>query len=140
MNKHRPTLTRDQIAWILDQARKEAAVDDEAMGLVSVLAPYLSKIDNAAVKPAYATTRTSQLEALGGVAPIDKEAYWKLCWEKWSRSPQGCSVIEIQNAQEYRYLHELMDVEEVQKFEDMASVDFLDENNASDLYLDKETS
>ena len=117
MNKHRPTLTRKQIAWLLEQARVHAATDDTAMELVSILAPYLSKIDNKAVLPAYTTTRTSQLEALGGVAPVDKEAYWMSCYEKYAANPTTCTVEEIVAAKEHMYLHELMSAEKVAAFE-----------------------
>lgn len=127
MNKHRPTLTREQIVRIIELARTPT-ISDLDLQLISSLVPYLSKIDNATVVPAYNTTsRASVLEQLGGpisqishVTQESKEEYWSTCYTKYAAHPEVCTVLEIQAAKEHMYLHNLMNEQEVAEFEQQA--------------------
>ncbi len=122
--KYRLILSKAMIVRILDLAKTDPTNTID-MQLIATLAPYLSKINNAAIKPAYTIEpRDSIMQEIGAepsssfLAGIDKEEYWKLCWQKYSEQPTICTLQEIQAAQEYRYLHDLMSVEEVEEHED----------------------
>ena len=120
ISKHRPTLTYPQLKHILYLCRTESPLTDESIGIISYLAPFLSKIDNNASTPAYSVSPSStSLESLG-ISPsstISKEKRWENAFKKWSVSPHTCNVQELLDAHEYRYVNNLMDAKETKRFE-----------------------
>ena len=104
-------------------------------GLVGKINTLRTKIANDALNPAYSTTKHSDpelavLESLGApeaeVAMLagteTKEVYWKRCYLKYSNAPVSCTIPEIEAAEEYRYLHDLMTPIEVKVFESRSDV------------------
>lgn len=131
--KYRPSLTSEQIAWLISAASREAATNHTALSILGVLAPFKAKIDMAAISPAYKTAgKQSVEEQLGMITPAafaayrlgsatyqTKEAYWEACYKLYQQSPEVCTVAEIQAANEHRYLHGLMTDEEIAAHEEM---------------------
>ncbi len=143
--KYRPVLTSEQILHILNLAKLEQpSISSASISLISVLAPFQAKIENAGIQAAYTTSlkapSTTSLEALGGTgvaealgselpscitssaivsteAMIGKEAYWEQCFHKYSANPTLCSLQEIEAANEYRYINDMMSTEEQEEFE-----------------------
>jgi len=125
--KYRPVLTATQIQKILALAKTEIPLSIESISIISTLAPFAAKIENAGIVAAYSTSpakpKVGSLESLGGTAsPVDdtlsKEEYWELCHSKYNSQPENCSLAEIEGAQEYRYLNGLMSAEEAITFEE----------------------
>lgn len=126
--KYRPVLTATQIEYILNLARIDlihahqiGADTTLSTSIISTLAPFQAKIENAGISPAYTITpKATLLEQLGEAESVDngtKEIYWKQCYEKYCSAPNFCSLTEIQAAREYRYLNDLMTPEEMVAFE-----------------------
>lgn len=126
--KYRPVLTAAQILHILTLAKTESPdISDMSISLISSLAPFQAKIENAGIQAAYTTSpRVSLLDSIGGASsesiPVDrpllKEDYWEACYNKFLATPIACSLEEIAGAQEHKYLHQLMTPEELAKFEE----------------------
>lgn len=127
--KFRPSLTAAQIEHILSLCKKESPLSDSSISCISVLAPFKAKIDNEGISAAYVTTREPKevreaalLTELTGVEVQDptnvpKEVIWEAAYNKYVASPESCTLEEIKNAQEYRYVHDLMSPEEIERFE-----------------------
>lgn len=124
--KYRPSLTAAQIEQIIHLSKQDIS-NPLNLSLITVLAPFKAKIDNEGLVPAYsATPRSSLLEQLSSnleddkvsLEAGDKEAYWEQCYLKMQKlGITSCSLAEIQAANEYRYLNDLMSEEEVAAFE-----------------------
>lgn len=130
--KYRPVLTAEMIVHIIALAKKDLAsskygeADTINASLISTLAPFQAKIDNAGITAAYimAPPRKSLLESLGEINPKNipvghstKEEYWKHCYYKFIEAPTTCSLIEIDGYNEHKYLNDLMTPEELTAFE-----------------------
>ena len=122
--KYRPVLTGKQILHILNLCKNESPISDESAKVIGVLAPFQAKIDNSAIVPAYETTvKQSLLESLGGVAPgssfpvPSKEQIWEAAYNKWLENPADCTLKELEYVDEHRYLNDLMESDEIEKFE-----------------------
>jgi len=92
-----------------------------------------AKIANKAITPDYTASplnrEQQQLVDLGeepsttGIGNLfdpsihDKEQIWKRAYEKWLEDPIQCSLQEIDDANEYRYLNDLMSPEEVERMD-----------------------
>ena len=48
---------------------------------------------------------------------ISKEDYWEQCYNKYSYNPSSCTAKELEGVLEYKYLNNLMSIEEVKAFE-----------------------
>lgn len=129
--KYRPVFSASLLSHIKSLAEEDYIKNGSAksLSIVGIVAPFLAKISAGAMTPAYTESapKVSLLESLGGSDPNDsaskvkyelsKEAYWTLCYSKYSFTPEKCTILEIQAANEYKYLHGLMNAEEVQDFE-----------------------
>lgn len=130
--KYRPVLTASQITKVLELAKTECPISDLSFSLISTLAPFQAKIEADGIQPAYipAPVRPSatSLEALGGeipsipspspTAPKEiKEVVWQHSYFKYMDDPVSCSLQEIQEANEWKYLNDLMTPEELRLFE-----------------------
>lgn len=126
--KYRPVLTAAQIEHILYMCKTEEPISDVSISLISSLAPFQAKIKNAGIAPAYTAqpTKPTILMQLGGEAgdALDraanafvKEDYWEACYMKQQSNPVACNLEEIQAANEWRYLKDMMDDKEKTKFE-----------------------
>ena len=133
--KYRPSITASQIRKLIHLARNEAPITDESIQIISVLSPFLAKIECGANKPAYSTApkkaEANSLVALGGAEDIatnvirelsidknlPKTVLWEQCYIKYSSNPDSCSAHEIACSQEHRYLNDLMTPEEIAAFE-----------------------
>lgn len=129
ITKYRPSLTEEHIRWIVDKAKTTSPLTPEAYSIIAVLDPFLTKIANSSITPAYKIRlkpRANSLESLGEGAEsskavaaggLEKTAYWQQCYEKYISDPSSCSLTEITNAQEHRYLSDMMSPEEIAEFE-----------------------
>jgi len=138
--KYRPVLTSLQITHILHLAKAENPLSDLSLSVVSTLSVFQTKIENAAVLPAYssilstATKEEKQLLDLGGT-PIEsastalveyreqltKEESWELCYAKYLLNPDSCSIDELEAAMEHMYLHDLMTPAQEAAYENKAA-------------------
>lgn len=124
--KYRPSLPAHLIAHIVDLAKKEIPMSTESIELIGILAPFMAKVENLAMAPAYTTTpKLSMFESIGGEvadASEPKEEYWYRCYLKLIAKPNQCSLKEIEAANEHRYLNGLMDALEMASFEENCSL------------------
>lgn len=119
--KYRPSLTADQIRHLINLARSESPLSNLSIEILGVLSPFLAKIENAGIEPAYTTSSKPSIEEKLGMietSSIPKEEYWAECYSKWEKyGPTACTVQELKAVQEYKYLHNLMSAEEIIEFE-----------------------
>ena len=131
--KFRPVLTLEQIQHTIKLAKLETPISDTSISLIATLTPYIAKIEARSIAAAYTTKERLSLESKLGfsseeiaetignsehiAAAINKEEYWKVCYEKWLDNPVNCTVSEILAANEHRYLNDLMTPEEMVEFE-----------------------
>jgi len=132
--KYRPVLTAAQITHILNLAKLEFPLTDQSISVIATLSPFVAKIENAGINPAYEIkpAKPSTLESLGGVGTEEKEAiantfnnttgktkeeYWQACYYKYQSDAISCTLDEIRAAQEHKYLNDLMTPEEQLAFE-----------------------
>jgi hypothetical protein len=129
ITKYRPSLTAENIQWIVETAKTSSPLTAEAYSVIAVLDPFLTKINNSSITPAYkinTKAKANSLESLGegaeskiavAAGTVSKTEYWKTCYDKYKLYPNTCSITEICNAQEHRYLNDMMDKEEMAEFE-----------------------
>lgn len=132
--KYRPSLTVNQMIHIVNRAKEDYAQFDAPdydtlnLSIISTLAPFLSKIENdalvASYNPSLTSAKPSTLESLGGSPSIDslleqtKEQYWEACYKKLQTlGASDCTVVELDAAQEHKYLNDLMSPDEMLTFE-----------------------
>lgn len=124
--KYRPVLSATAIAHIIALAKSEHPLSSRSIEVIATLSPFLAKIENAGVAPAYtqAPPKPSLEESLGMVETAtvqlfgeSKEKYWHSCYNKYKINPVSCSLVEIEAAREHMYLHDLMSPEEIEEFE-----------------------
>lgn len=128
--KYRPVLTAKQILHIIQLAKLEEPISMCSISLISVLAPFAAKIDNAAITPAYITTPAlsmtdKNLAALGSEVSaeieamhlISKEERWAKAYAKHMLDPVDCSLVEIADAKSHAYLNDLMSADELADYE-----------------------
>lgn len=129
--KYRPVLSAQLILHMLDLAKADMSA--ASIELIGILAPFKAKIDNLSIAPAYNTKPKQSLEdslgmdtgtviegeyELDGVSYNFKEDYWKACFDKLTeKGPKFLSIVELNAANEHRYLQGLMTEEEVKVFE-----------------------
>jgi len=136
ITKYRPSLTASNIQWIVETAKNTHPLTPEAYSVIAVLDPFLTKIGNNTLTPAYRINtkpKANSLEALGEglesskavtAGTLEKTAYWEQCYNKYLLAPASCTLTEIANAQEHRYLNGLMGKEEMAEFERQEFTDF----------------
>ena len=137
--KYRPSLTAIQVSYIVATFKASQPMTEEAYSIIATLDPFLTKIGNSSIAPSHIAQNkpvANSLDALGAYTDVsklpipidsnetinpadysDKVSYWEACYTKYTASPASCSLIEITNAQEYKYLEGLMTEEEVVAFE-----------------------
>ena len=107
-NKHRVSLSTEQIRHIIELARcEQPEMSDISISLIHTLSLKLDSVG----QESYQTL--DQITPNGG----DKEIYWERCFEKWAENEDSCTTEEIAAAHEWRYLCGLMSTEEVEEFE-----------------------
>ena len=135
-SKYRPVLTAPQLQHIaalakLDVATIESPTRDMSFSVISTLAPFIAKIENAAMAPSYTIipkVAIYSLEALGGEPTLSnlandesigtpetipalyatKEARWAAAYAKYVLNPISCTLVELEDANEHMYLEGLM--------------------------------
>lgn len=129
VQKFRPVLTASQIAQILNLAKSEKPLTSASLSLISTLAPFMAKIENAGITAAYtlAEPKPDLLSSLGAVSSAassnnqsnlqTKEEIWEEAYHKYTSNPVSCSLQEIRDAKEHAYLNDLMTKEEEEAFE-----------------------
>ena len=129
--KYRPVLTAVQIAHILVLAKTETPLSHASISVITTLAPFLAKIENAGIQAAYteAPDKPSVADSLGFTLPLteaeldptanatSKEEYWEQCYIAYIKNPAYLSLDQIQAAKEHMYLNDLMTAEEAKDFE-----------------------
>jgi len=128
--RHRISLTRSDIILLIEsihESKNPLAADN--INMLSKLNVFLSKIDNKVIAASYmpAPPAPSLLESIGVVdtsANISikadkksKEQVWEDCYNKYLSNPTACNAMELECAQEHKYLNELMSQEEIATFE-----------------------
>lgn len=127
IKKYRPVLTAIQIEKILELAKTEAPLTVESKSLIGSLSPFLAKIEAFSIQEAY-TAHSSPAPKTGkdnniGVDMSNitnyatKEGFYEHCYLKFLDTPTLCTLEEIEGAQEWRYLNDLMTPTEVAMFE-----------------------
>ena len=117
----------------------------KVFNIISVLGTIEAKINAGIASPAYILKEqepsTSTLESLGGAIPhippippyddsigvpetnlsslplVSKEEVWAASYAKYLLDPISCTLQEIEEAREHKYLNDLMNKEEVEAFE-----------------------
>ena len=137
IKKYRPSLTEQQLRYIVSLAKKEVPLTELSYSVIQVLDTYLYKLGNNSIVPSSSYVLkpvANSLDSLGahsstpGSTPgantldpeayPDKVAYWEACYTKYITSgADSCNLTEITNAQEHRYLEGLMSEEEIAAFE-----------------------
>ncbi len=129
--RYRPVLSAAIIDHILYLAKSESPISQESMTVISILAPFQAKIQNAGIAEAYSLAPPKQglEESLGMTVPttgggatppaeyLTKEQVWANAYIKYSMNPASCTLSEIKAAKEHMYLHSLMSEEEEREFE-----------------------
>ena len=122
--KYRPVLTADQIEHVLTLCKNQSPLTELDISLISTLAPFQAKIQNAGIAAAYTTTpKPNLLESLGATPTsstpdISKEHYWENCYLKLEQyGSDNLTIAEIKAAHEWRYLNDMMTPEEELEFE-----------------------
>lgn len=129
--KYRPVLTATDILHILTLAKNDTPLQPESRVLIQKLSVFQTKIDNQSVAPAYISVNKPSKEeqtitllaSLGSDLvsdaklepnkPYNKETYWHKCYNKLKvMGASALTLEELDSAQEYRYLHDLMTPEE----------------------------
>ena len=124
-SKYRPVLTAAQIEHILTLAKLESPISATSFSVIATLSPFYAKIQNNAVTAAYSTAPAASSKfSVSGTSDVvtasstAKEDYWEECYNKLqANSANGCTLQELEAAQEHRYLHDLMTPEEQVAFE-----------------------
>jgi hypothetical protein len=129
--KYRPSLTAEQVNHILALAKTESPISELSFSLISTLAPFQAKIQNAGIQASHVMANkpsVTSMEGLGAaptssVNPNDmtKEEYWEVCYAMYKTNPANCNLTEIEAAQEHRYLNDLMTPEEEADHENSTS-------------------
>lgn len=144
VQKFRPVLPAYLITHIIALAKQDVVAGSTSLSsieLISILAPFAAKIENAGITAAYTTAppKKSLEESLGmsvstpapaqelqatathymldGAYFVNKEEYWEACYHKFLNSPSSCTLQELQAAREHKYLEGLMSPEEMVEFE-----------------------
>ena len=126
--KYRPVLSAGAISHILALAKSESPITSASLEVISILAPFMAKIENDAISAAYEATPKQSLEEKLGIGmplpnkhettmTLTKEEYWESCYAKYKNLPTECTLKEIQAAREHMYLHDLMSPQEIAEFE-----------------------
>ena len=99
-------------------------------GLIGKINTLRTKIANNALSPAYVVRKhidpaiailedlgadEAELDALDGT--ITKEQHWENCYNQFLKSPDLCTVPQIEAAYEHMYLNDLMTPEQIVTFE-----------------------
>lgn len=101
--------------------------------LIQKFSTLKTKIDNKAIVPEYmastAPTKEQKEEQLlydlgeplppgdSGSETSNRNARWKAAYDKWCINPTECTLQEIDDVQEYRYLNDLMSPEEIEEMD-----------------------
>lgn len=130
--KYRPSLTMTQITTLIELCKNQQPMSPNIMDVLSVLAPYYTKIQLGTVQPNHTVsnkpkTPADLLTELGcndstGESYIStnmsKAHYWEQCYNKLlTNGPDLLTAEELAGAQEHRYLNNLMTPEEVAEFD-----------------------
>lgn len=126
IKKYRPVLSESAISHIILLCKQESPLSQESMEVISILAPFEAKIQNAGVSAAYvANPKQSMEEKLGlGEAvekaqhsfssssnhpsPANPEQKRYTAYMKWMEDSADCTLEEILLADTYRYEKGLM--------------------------------
>ncbi len=140
--KYRPSLTKEDIKHILYLAKCSLSPtsspstpegclerkDSLSRSVIKSLAPFLAKIENDIISPAYVSDtspKPSLLESLEGITPPltptltgeAKRAYGKTCYNKMISNIETCNLQEIAAAREHAYVNDFMSPEEEAEYE-----------------------
>lgn len=119
--KYRPCLTSIHISHILSLCKRD--LTEASISIISVLAPFMAKIENSGVAPAYSMKQKtlgnvfSSLDEMADYSCLSAEEIRKKAFEKWSENPDSCSLDELEMVQTYRLENDLMSTEEAKEYE-----------------------
>lgn len=135
--KYRPSLTASQLTYILQLAKNDYAqlASQQALDLISILHPFLAKIEVGAVAVSHTATpikRDSFETAITYNKSVSnypaeftsKEEYWGHCYDLYANATPNLTIAELQAAKEHMYLNDMMTEEEIAEYEklDIASM------------------
>lgn len=119
--KYRPCLTSAQISHIISLCKRDLSA--ESIGTICVLAPFLTKVENKSICPAYVMQgKQSLLHSLGydnaeANSNLTNQQRRKLAFDKWSRNPDSCNTDELGLVQTYRIENNLLSRDEKDQFD-----------------------
>ena len=133
IDKYRIALSEveiDKMLELIDIARIEESLDTTLLSLLSICSQTKAKILTG-IKPAYAMSEKQTVEeSLGMPKPppsfdstviipknVTKEQYWLQCYNKWTNTPDICTLQEIKGAKEHMYINNLMTSAQEAEFE-----------------------
>lgn len=124
MKKYRPVLSASQIAHLISLCKND--LSSESISCIGILSPFMAKIENAAITPAYTLSSNKQSLVdelgLGEETIINKshEMFQKHLYEQWlavGMKYDSFSLNEIKEIKEFRYLNDLMTTTESDEYE-----------------------
>jgi hypothetical protein len=118
--KYRPVLTSTQIAHVITLCKKD--LSGESLSVISTLAPFMAKIENKGINPAYKVENKNSLNDFESLeyqddGRINYEAMRFKVYKKWIDNPESCNGEELAKVQDYRAGNGLMSPEEQKDYE-----------------------
>lgn len=142
--KYRISLSLDDLVYLTNLAKQDYADSssnkDRAIGVIADLNRAINNAIHGSTKSAYDMREPESIQDKLGIATglehnldhltaityesptIDKETYWSQCYDRLELyGPETLSIVEIDAANEHRYLNDLMNIEEIAEYEKATS-------------------
>ncbi len=127
VKKFRPVLSESQIIYLLSRCKEPSELNKKnAISCIASLAPFLAKIENAGIIPAYSVSTPETLsDKLGyGSEPDfensfsqeEKDKILYLAWVNLGQDSSKFSLSDLKRIHAYRYLNELMTSDEESEY------------------------
>lgn len=120
--KYRPSLSRSNIHHIIYLCKQDMPTDC-SRSVLSILAPFLTKIDLEAVSPSHVQTeKESLMVQLGERAEVEEELTIEVrrynAYLQWEKDLSDMSIEDLELAHEYRVSNNLLTEEEIKTEDD----------------------
>jgi len=118
--KYRPSLTLAQLTHISNLCKQQQPLTQMDAEIIGIIAPFMAKVVNGAVAPAYQVAPRISIEEQLGMKPDTLAiTFAARKYEAYQRSEidrASCSLDDLELAQLYRYENDLMSVEEEEAY------------------------
>lgn len=112
ISKFRPSFSKEEINFLISILSKESELLAEKIN--KQLKLMMVKVDNELISPAYSASPSSRDQLM---SPDSPETRRHIAYLKWKTNPGNCSSEELDAANMYRYLQNLMSQEEIEVYE-----------------------